>query len=120
MSPWLDFRMPERRIWAMQTQKVGLRHNSNVLAHDWLPSFLRENQFKLLLCVGLALMKSHLLLAIEVITANYACRIEYPALAHRAFTLAMETCSRWKIPAAKAASMGAPWAPGRGANTSQK
>lgn len=79
-----------------------------------------RNQFKLLLCVGLAPMKSHLLLAIEVITANYACRIEYPALAHRAFTLAMETCSRWKIPAAKAASMGAPWAPGRGANTSQK
>ena len=81
---------------------------------------LRENQFRLLLCLGLAPMKSHLLLAIEVITANYACRIEYPALAHRAFTLAMETCSRWKIPAAKAASMGAPWAPGRGANTSQK
>ena len=54
MSPWLDFRMPERRIWAMQTQKVGLRHNSNVLAHDWLPSFLRENQFRLLICVGLA------------------------------------------------------------------
>ena len=70
--------------------------------------------------LGLAPMKSHLLLAIEVITANYACRIEYPALAHRALTLAMETCSRWKIPAAKAASMGAPWAPGRGANTSQK
>ena len=100
--------------------KSGVATNSNVLAHDWLPSFLRENQFKLLLCVGLAPMKSHLLLAIEVITANYACRIEYPALAHRAFTLAMETCSRWKIPAAKAASMGAPWVPGRGANTSQK
>ena len=69
-SPWLDFRMPERRICAMQTQKVGSRHNSNMLVHDWLLSFLRENQFRLLLCVGLAPLKSHLLLVIEAITVK--------------------------------------------------
>jgi len=46
--------MPERRISVMQTQKVGLRHNSTMLAYDWLLSFLHENQFWLFLCVGLA------------------------------------------------------------------
>ena len=85
MSPWLDFRMPERRIWAMQTQKVGLRHNSTMLAHDWLPSLLRENQFRLLLCLGLAPMKSHLLLAIEATTAKLCMSHRIPSACTSSF-----------------------------------